>query len=291
MYLAYVVLCLFLCVKRLAKVFPATFPVWLRDAPFFVAWEVTRIAQHCGVDLQTVDMKYESSWVNQKQLRAGLWKHSSFQEKAFPESSSAAAWPTSATDSSFLPVDQQVVYSASLDFTSNKNDPLRLTIQPLKLEQSHRLGRRFGADRFLEILLPSPDSSNLPGFIKNRSSESFFENLVRWLADEHLFCGRRWKAFYTKSGGSRKPVRDLQFGPEPKPVYKDRVYFFAQFSESNDFVQTPLYKMLDWVLQFNRKPNRDQPILKLFQRIALGKPSHADSHRKLADGFSSAQQD
>lgn len=215
-------------------------------------------------------MKYVPSWTDQKRLRASLWKHPAFQGKAFPGACSAAAWDASLEQSSLLPFDQQVVYSASLDF-SNKAGLLRLTIHPLKLDQSHRLGRYFGADRFLELLLPSPDSSNLPRFIRNRSSESFFGDLVRWLADEQSFCGRLWKAFYTKSGGSRKPVRDLQFGPESKPVFKDRVYFFAESAESAGFIQTPMYLMLDWVLQFNRKPNRSQPVLKLFQRIALGK--------------------
>lgn len=117
-------------------------------------------------------MKYEPSWTNQKHLRANLWKQPAFQGQAFPESSSAAVWDASLKQSSTLPFDQQVVYSASLDFSNNKADPLRLTIHPLKLDQSHHLGRHFGADRFLELFLPSPDSSNLPPFIKNRSSES-----------------------------------------------------------------------------------------------------------------------
>lgn len=189
---------------------------------------MTGIAQHCGVDLQTLDIKYEPSWTNQRHLRASLWKQPAFQEQAFPGSSSAAAWDASLKQSSTLPFDQQVVYSASLDLSNNKADPLRLIIHPLKLDQSHRLGQHFGADRFLELLLPSPDSSNLPPFIKNKSCESFFEDLVRWLAADHLFCGRHWKAFYTKSRGPRQPVRDLHFGPEPKPVYKDRVYFFRR---------------------------------------------------------------
>lgn len=221
--------------------------------------------------MQTVDLRYEPSWTDQKELRTSLWKHSAFKGKAFPESSNAAAWAASLKQSSTLPFDQQVVYSASLNFSDAKVDLLRLTIHPLKLEQSHRLGRHFGADRFLELLLPSPDSSNLPASFKNKKSEPFFEDLIRWLAEEHPFCGRYWKAFYTKSGGSRKPVRDLQFGPEPRPVYTDRVYFFAESAESDDFIQIPMYSMLDWVLQFNRKPNRRQPVLKLFQRIALGK--------------------
>lgn len=218
-------------------------------------------------------MTYEPSWTDQKQLRANLWKQSAFQGKAFPESSSVAAWAASLEQSALLPFDQQAVYSASLEFSNNKADPLRLSIQPLKLDQSHRLGRHFGADRFLELLLPSPDSSNLPRYIKTKSSDSdsFLGDLVKWLVEEQSFCGRRWKAFYTKDGGSRKPVRDLRFGPEPKPIYKDRVYLFAESADCDGFIRTSMKSMLDWAFQLRRKHNQNQPVLKLFQRIALGK--------------------
>ncbi|KAK7703041.1 hypothetical protein SLS64_009312 [Diaporthe eres] len=56
---------------------------------------------------------------------------------------------------------------------------------PLKLDQPHRLGRKYGADRFLELLVPSPDSSNLPSFIKDKP---FYDELVNWLTQEpHVF--------------------------------------------------------------------------------------------------------
>lgn len=113
-----------------------------------------------------------------------------------------------------MSLDKQVVYSAALDF-NNKQNSLHLTIQPLELEQSYRLGRRWGAERFLELLIPSPDSSNLPALIKKHGSNSFFDELIRHLQTGHGFCGRSWKAFCAKSGGSRKPIKDLQFGPDP----------------------------------------------------------------------------
>lgn len=252
---------------------------------------MTRIAQKCKVDLNSTDLTYSPSWTDQKVLRAALWTHPAFQGKAFPESSSEAAWAASLEQSSLLPFDQQVVYSVSLDFGS-KSDPLRLTIQPLKLDQSHRLGRRFGADRFLELLFPSPDTFNLPGYMRKNDNESFFNNLVKWLTVDHSFCGRQWKAFYTKSGGSRKPVKRLQFGPEPKPVYRDCVYLFAENAESHNFIRTSLHSMLDWVLEFGNKDNRSQPVLKLFQRISLGK-SEAHVCYDCSDtyGIPSSQQD
>ncbi|KAF3769514.1 hypothetical protein M406DRAFT_35624 [Cryphonectria parasitica EP155] len=252
--------------QRLRGVWPKC-PSWLRAAPFPVVWEVTRVAQSCNVDLMTVaNLQYDKEWHEQKALRRALWRHEAFQGKAFPEPSMDAAWAASIDPSTCL-FDQQVVYSASLDLIRSVPN-VRFSMQPLKLERSHRLARQFGADRFLELLLPSPDSSNLRAYI--RDDGSFFNAVVAWLSDDHALCGRMWKAFYTKSGGSRKPQKDLQIGPDPRPVYKDRIFFFAEKSQSdNSFERVSLLMMLRWALNIRNHKNRSQPALKLFQRISL----------------------
>lgn len=254
------------------------FPVWLREAPFPIAWEVTRVAVKCGVDLTSLDnLQYTEDWKARERLHGILWQHPAFQGKLFPAKPDPKAWDTSLASSAALPHDSQAVYAASIDFTSSKTIPFRLTLQPVKLDDSHRLARKYGADRFLELLVPSPDSSNLPNSIAK--DNSFFTDLISWISGTHFFCGRRWKAFYTKSGGSRKPVREIQFGPDPKPVFKDRIYFFAENYEDPRFVPVRTerlesisrHKMLHWAFDFNQKSNRNQPILKLFQRTALGR--------------------
>lgn len=243
------------------------------SAPFPVFWEVVRIAQSCAVDLSSLPLNYSSSWTVQKTLRSALWKHDAFRGKAFPASVSNKAWEGSLDPASLL-FDQHVVFSASLDFTNTKAEPLRLTLQPPKIEQSHRLGRRFGSDRFLELLVPSPDNSNLPQYLKK--DESFFEDLIQWLTGApHDLCGRYWRPFYTKDGGAREPVKDLSFGPEKKKVYQNRVYFFAERGPGLSHV--PLHLMLHWLLDFKQAENRRQPVLKLFQRIAIGK-SHGNAY-------------
>lgn len=240
-------------------------PIGMGSAPFPVIWEVARIAQSCAVDLSSVSLNYSSSWTAQKNLRSALWKHDAFRGKAFPASVSIKAWEGSLDPASLL-FDQHVVYSASLDFTNIKAEPLRLTLQSPKVEQSHRLGRQFGSDRFLELLVPSPDNSNLPQYLKK--DESFFEDLIQWLTGApHAFCGRHWRPFYTKDGGAREPVKDLSFGQEKKKVYQNRVYFFAEHGTGLSHV--PLHLMLHWLLDFKQAENRRQPVLKLFQRIAI----------------------
>ncbi|PSR80894.1 RNA dependent RNA polymerase-domain-containing protein [Coniella lustricola] len=256
--------------KQLESVWPRL-PPWLSTAPFSIRWEITRIALSCSVDIATVDLQDSPDWKEQKAMRMALWKHPAFQGKAFPESSPGPAWAAS-LDRSLLAFDQHIVYSASLELAkdrgTNSKTPMQLVLQPLKLDHSHRLSRFYGADRFFDLLVPSPDSVSVRALIKD--TESFFKALVLWLIDKHEFCGRIWKAFYTKSGGSRKPQKDLHFGPEQKPMYKERVYFFAEDDQNDpEFSRVSLKQMLKWGLSLRTAKNRKQPVLKLFQRLAL----------------------
>ena len=220
-----------------------------------------------GVDLKAVSLSYDPQWKDQKVLRNALAE--AFQGKPLPAASDSEAWAMAtngATDKN-----QHVVFAASLEFASTKSDrPLRLRLQPLKLDKPHRLGRKYGADRFLELLVPSPDSSNLPWFIKDKP---FYDELVNWLTKKpHAFCGRRYRPFYLKNGGQRKPLRQLHFGPDPKPVYTDRVYFFAEDGidiSRNEQPLTPVESLISWALDLRGARNDSQPVLKLFQRLAL----------------------
>lgn len=219
------------------------------------------------VDLSSVSLTYSSQWTDQKVLRSVLGDV--FGGKSLPAASDPDAWAIAA---SVTPAKHQhVVFVASLEFASMKSDrSLRLKLHPLKLDKPHRLGRKFGGDRFLELLVPSPDSSNLPWAMKDKP---FYDELINWLTQQpHAFCGRRYRPFYLKSGGQRKPLRHLQFGPEPKPVYTDRVYLFAEDGVdivSNDQPSTRVESMISWALDLKGGSNDSQPVLKLFQRLAL----------------------
>lgn len=220
-----------------------------------------------GVDLHSVALTYDPQWKDQKVLRSHLGE--AFPDKSLPPASDPNAWAMAANGTPGR--NQHVVFAASLEFATMKSGGhLRLRLQPLKLDQPHRLGRKYGSDRFLELLVPSPDSSNLPWFIKDKP---FYDELVNWLTQEpHAFCGRHYRPFYLKSGGPRKPLRHLQFGPEPKPVYTDRVYLFAELGIDivrNDQPSTPLESMISWALDLKGGRNDSQPVLKLFQRLAL----------------------
>ena len=210
-----------------------------------------------------------------------------FRGKSFPERPSAEAFAAAMTN--FESKGNSVILSAVLDFNPDKTGPLYLVdLKPLKLDQGCRLTRRFGPDRFFEILIPSPTSQAAPPVILAPGGS---EKVIEWLTQrKHSLVGRDWRAFYTKDAGYRKPAREFRLGPEAKPVFKDRVHFFA---ESGLHFRPPLAKsrsgvpgvpaadelanrrsefkasqMLDWLLEIGK--NESESHLKLFSRIQLG---------------------
>ncbi|KAI6570815.1 hypothetical protein MCOR04_007981 [Pyricularia oryzae] len=259
---------------RLDLVWPRL-PEWLHSAPLAIAWEVTRIALHCNIELS--DMKglaYDQSWDNQKTLRSVLYQHPLFQGKAFPEQCSLDAWHAAVKNF------DKIVLAAELDRNPAPTGAFFiLKLKALAIEQSHRLGRRFGEDRFLEVLYPSNASS-----IKD---PDLLPTLNNWLCHgKHSFVGCKWAAFFTKDAGYRRPAREVRLGPDPKPVFKDRIYFFAEdgnrFQSHHHaanasfsgylFARTalPVHSMLNWLLQLDLVKNQRQPWPKLFSRIQLG---------------------
>lgn len=221
---------------------------------------------HMGVELNSVSLTYNPQWKDQKALRSVLGE--AFRGHSLPPAADPDAWAAV----SFTQGNQQhIVFSASLEFATIKSSsPLRLRLQPLKLDKSHRLGRKYGPDRFLELLVPCPDSSNLPSSLKDKP---FYDDLLDWLTRRpHSFCGRRYRPFYLKPGGQRTPAKHLNFGPEPKPIYTDRIFFFAE--NGVDIARcerpsTPVESMISWALDLKEGSNDSQPVLKLFQRLAL----------------------
>ncbi|KAK3302761.1 RNA dependent RNA polymerase-domain-containing protein [Chaetomium strumarium] len=269
---------------RLQNIWPK-FPRWLHDAPLAVAWEITRVCLHCNVDLEDNLLQYNAQWATSD--ISSIWRSLSqldvFRGKSFPERPSAEAFAAALTGS-FECRGRAVVLAATLQFNENKTGPLfLLNMQPLHLEDSCRLTRRFGADRFLEILVSSPTAAAVVKAVKDEG----VDQVIRWLSQtRHSLVGRQWQAYYTKDAGYRKPAKDVRLGPDAKPVCMERVHFFAE--SGHNFRRAPLRRgselpletasqrrteirvseMLDWLLQLER--NEAQPHLKLFSRIQLG---------------------
>ena len=272
--------------ERLQDIWPK-FPRWLHEAPLAVAWEVTRLCLHCHVDLEDSSLQYNRSWANARnvmEIWRSLYELDVFRGKPFPEKPSTEAF-TAALFGNFESKGNAVVLSANLDYNPDKAGPLFLVdMKPLRLEQGCRLTRRFGPDRFFEILIPSPTGLGAPSIVKDGGVEP----VIDWLTNKrHSIVGRQWRAFYTKDAGYRKPAREYRLGPDnPKPTFKDRVHFFAEsghnfrpvvvktrtvvpaYEPYNQRTEFSVSQLLHWLLQV--PDNESQPHLKLFSRIQLG---------------------
>ncbi|CAK7200250.1 hypothetical protein SEUCBS139899_002941 [Sporothrix eucalyptigena] len=273
---------------RLRNVFPPT-PTWLKQAPFPIIWETTRIAMLCGVKLEDVDMTYSPTWEDQATFHRAIQNHPQFKDKRFPEPSTQVAWDSALNRYPLHGGANRVaVYSIHMGFNKSPTGSLYSThLQPISIDLPHRLSRHFGSDRFVEILFPLHHSSvTLVPHILRRNHEAAVREINHWLTRQrHDFAGRTWSAFYTKNDRPKKLTTTSRAGQgeTDESIIRNRVFLFAErgsgISEDSTGADAgspqggPLrvYDMLNWLLQFNKFPqNRKQPYLKLFSRVALG---------------------
>lgn len=261
----------------------AKFPIpGLNHAPLIILWELTRAAGHCNVDLRHWDIAYKDAWLDQTKFRGQLANHPLFRGKGLPYACDSTAWK--AAIDSFQSQDKAVTLSAELTFSSQETGPLfDFKLNPPKLELGHRLGRRFGADRFLEILVPSPSTRDIPAIVKY--DDRALQKIVAWITEKpHYILGRNWSSFFVRS--AKKVVKDSQAPQKSRNVFLERVYFVAvdgvgfcssaypgfvppQEEATNLATRTKMrrYDLLNWALAV--ECNADQPVTKLFSRLAL----------------------
>jgi hypothetical protein len=268
--------------KRLRNIWPK-FPIpGLNQAPLIILWELTRAALHCRVDLSEWDLEYkpDQTWHDQTNFRSLIFRHRLFIGAGLPQPCDRVVW--NAGFGSFASHDKAVVLSAEFVVNTEDSGPLyRLKLQPPRLELGHRLARRFGADRFMEIIIPSPTSRDAPDIIKN--DEQGAEKVIGWLNDNlHYFLGRSWSPFYNRA--VRKSVKVPRPPHKSMTIMQERVYFFA--TDGNNFrlpesqfppleeatslgYRTKMRRsdLLNWAI--NVEGNALQPVPKLFSRLAL----------------------
>jgi hypothetical protein len=216
-----------------------------------------------------------------------LWKSlrdlPALQGKEFPERSERAAWY--ATQTNFAQGPHSVVLSGSLRFNeTNPTGPFfRLQLQPMKLDLSHRLGRRFGHDRFLELDMPHLAGRFIPKILKELGDPGR-EMIIEHLVDgTHRLFGRTWKPFHCKPKDSKVRKRDIlkDFNEEDSAATAHRVFFFAVDGDGFTIVKDPLrdpsdpesHARIDIPTFLNMvrptRKNTHQSYLKLFSRTSL----------------------
>lgn len=225
-------------------------------------------------------LDYDHLWTH-------LEKHALLKDKEYPAKSPKEAWE-SALSKSFKVGNKGVSLSASFSYDhGSSNGPLfRFKLEPLKVEMTHRFGRRFGNDRFLEISMPSITSSNAPPILKS-AGEGGCRLVTEWLINgTHDFLGRIWQPFCVKDGRSKKPIlkRSILDEVEKTPMTQ-KIFFFAvrgrEFEAKrqlpkkdepiDEHIELTIEGLINWMIPL--KDNDKQPIFKLFSRISLGEES------------------
>jgi hypothetical protein len=255
----------------------------LKQCSLRVRYEISRVALECDISINGLAAKYPPISGEYDKIWSWLEKTDQLQNKNLPERSNAKAWELAGGQFENVVLTGELLFSNSRrnPLSASNNDPIfSFQLNPLRVESSCRLFRRFGNDRFIVIDLPV--MSSLParwGVDKN----VFREGLLNWLVKgSHEFLGREWKAFYLKHNRRKRNIkRDLS------ATNTWSVYFFAvdgcDFREEmkppikgeavGEHSRMELGEMLEWFMPFI--PNRKKTCCKAFARLQLGMSGEA----------------
>jgi hypothetical protein len=205
----------------------------LKRCSLRVRYEINRAALEWGVPMIGLATEFPPILGGYGEMWSLLERIAQPQKKSLPERSSGKAWELAGKQF------ENVTLTGDLSFNHSKENTLPLSrggpllsfrLNPLKLERSCRLFRRFGNDRFIVISLPL--ISKPPAHWKVDRA-GIQESIINWLIKgRHEFLGREWKAFYLKmqKGKSKAGTKS-----DSSATNKWLAYFFAV--DGCDFVE------------------------------------------------------
>ncbi len=256
----------------------------MQALPLCVVYEITRVFLHAEIPIKEFDARalflepgpfteYENLWKALKSLPCLKGMH-------MPERCRKEVW-TAAIDLTRRSV-YSIVFSGTLHFNADPEGPFfRLKLESMKLDKSHRLGRRFGHNRFLEICIPPLTGKQLPDSLIKLGDRGR-DIIIDWLVDsKHNLLDRQWMPFFVKPKERRSSKKaDLdKVSDMAEPIF--RVFFFAidggGFVRDRKLIANPengkdpvmtISDLLDRIRP--TKLNVSGSYLKLFSRTSLG---------------------
>jgi hypothetical protein len=260
----------------------AIMPHCLLSTPLHVRYEITRVFIHAGVSLEGLAIPNNQRWEDYDSLWAFLRGQAVLKGHPFPERTSKQVW--AACQDNFRYGPRGVAMTGSLRYlNTTSTEPLfQFQLEPLRLEKTYRLRRRFGNDRFLELDIPKLTGRRVPKVLRDCPNGKSI--IAEWLFhDMHPVFGRFWVPFCTRpKEGKERKTENAEQQSEVDNGVAHRMYFFAVhgtgFADNNgtpkesETVETHSAMSVDALLNWIRPTweNRDQSYLKLFARTQLG---------------------
>jgi hypothetical protein len=181
------------------------------------------------------------------------------EQKPLPVRSSLRAWEAAVDAFNGGDPNSSVQLTGSLDWVDSKRQGIfDLHLNPLKIETSCRLHRKFGPDRFLSLSLPALERNYFPEHIqKNPKVER--KEISDWLSlSEHYILGRVWRAFFVEEEKNSKTTGTT--------IFKYKVHFFAIKGEG--ISEIPITELINWHIPLVHNAHSTE--CKIFQRFSLG---------------------
>ncbi|KAL8699502.1 MAG: hypothetical protein Q9224_001379, partial [Gallowayella concinna] len=265
-----------LTVENLLSVSPfdVSSPPTTNIVRFRQLYELCRVSTQTKIPLEAFHHTLNQAYEDYDALWSKLTAIAKERDSALPEKSSLVAWKQSEEDF------KGVALTGVLKFVEQPGNGLfEFKLNPLKIEPTYRLARRFGYDRFFILSIPSFETKHLPSHV--RADPKARETIVSWLVrSEHSFLGRKWRAFYVKP-------EDRKSGASSPVGLNDSKYRVYLFAESGNDIQTQTHskggerdprlsnyqpksrsELIEWLMP--AKVNREQRALKFFARLAIG---------------------
>jgi hypothetical protein len=242
------------------------------------------VFQHLDESMALLQIPSNSTFEDYDTLWEFLKHQPSLKGKQFPDRSSEDAWVAALRD--FKDGFRGVVLSGSLRFAPpTKSTLFEIKLNPLKIDTSHRLGRRFGNDRFLELTIPNLTGRKIPKVLLN-AGERGRQAFVRWIVHaSHQMFGITWNGFFIKEDRKKRVGTDILAIDDYDNTRSNRLFLFgtnglgfgpgaSRHSVSpkgetlSKHTSMTIHAMINWLIPLQK--NQNQPYLKLFSRIALG---------------------
>jgi hypothetical protein len=249
-----------------------------REAPFWYTWEIHRLAPFTGLKPFQLDQKVRQGDVKNEFSGSRLYDtvKKMYQGKDRPAMSELPTWMTSQNKYWDEEHNKVGYFTAALEWSE---DPLKglfqLQLNPVQLEQSCRLHRKFGADRF--VVLSTPVLSSPPRKIQSLKKDHvpLHQKITDFLAsNQHFIAGRYWRICFVeeekRKKGQKKRIRIILFAETgfdiiqraPGPV-GDLI-----LRDGMRHPEIMLEDLMQWHIPIEE--NSNSPDLKLFSRWSLG---------------------